>query len=133
MGLKLHVPQGLNKAAKHISKGNAFWKPPPHGFLKFNRDEASKGNPGDASYGGLIRDEEGNIKVIFHSYLGRATKNMAELMAMEQCLEILIKYNFHNTIIEVDSELIINLVKWLGTSTALEKVLRHWRLFQVYH
>lgn len=49
-----------------------------------------------------MRDEEGNIKVIFHSHLGKATDNMAELMAMEQCLEILIEHDTHNVIIEAD-------------------------------
>lgn len=62
-----------------------------------------KRKPWDAGYGGDIRDEESNIKVIFHNHLGEATKNMAELMAMEQFLEILMKYNLHNTIIEANS------------------------------
>jgi len=34
-----------------------IWKPPPHGFLKVNIDGASKGNPGLAGFGGVIRDE----------------------------------------------------------------------------
>lgn len=38
-----------------------------------------------------MRDEEGNIHVIFHSYLGKETNNMAELMAIGLCLEILHK------------------------------------------
>ena len=81
----------------------------------------------------IPRDKEGNIKVIFHSHQGKATNNMAKLMVMEQCLEILIKYKLHNTIIEADSELIINSVKRLGTGTPPEKVSRHWTLLQVYH
>ncbi|MFX7090598.1 ribonuclease H family protein, partial [Acinetobacter baumannii] len=84
------------------------WQPPCHGFLKFNIDGASEGNPAEACYGGVLRDKEGNIQVIFHSYLGKATNNVAELMAMESCLEILLKYNIQNVIIEADSELDIN-------------------------
>lgn len=133
LGLQSHVPQGTIKKTKKISVGKPFWQPPPHGFLNSNIDGASKGNPGDVGYGGFIRDEEGNIKVIFHSHLGRATNNMPDLMAVEQCLEILIELNLHNTTIEADSELIIKVVKWLSTRTAPDKVLIHWRLLQLYH
>ncbi len=72
-----------------------------------------------------MRDEEGNIQVIFHSYIGKATNNMAELMAMELCLEILLKYNIHNVIIEADSELVINSVKRINAGAAPEKILEH--------
>jgi len=125
LGLQSHVPQGIKKKARHISEGKDFWQPPPHGFSKFNIDGASKGNPGDAGYGGVIRDEEGNIEVIFHSDLGRETKNMAEFIAIEQGLEILIDHNLHNTIIEADSELTINSVKRIGTGTTPDKVSNH--------
>ena len=91
--------------------GKDIWQPPPHGFLKINIDGASKGNPGMAGFGEVIRDEQGRIKDIFHSDLGTTTNNMAELMALEQCLEILIELNLHNAIIEADSELVINAAK----------------------
>lgn len=83
-------------------------------------------------YGGVITDEKGCIKIIFHSNLRKATNNMAELMALEQCLEILRDSNLHKIIIEVDSELIINSVKRILYGSALEKVSRHWRLLQIY-
>ena len=67
-----------------------YWHSPPQRFLKFNIDGASKGNPGTTSFGGVLRDEEGYIILIFHNHLRRATNNMVELMALEQCLEILI-------------------------------------------
>lgn len=53
-------------------------------------------------------------------------------MLLEQCLEILIEYNLHNKIIEVDSELTINLVKRIGNGSAPEKVSKQWWLLQVY-
>ena len=83
-----------------IIVGKDFWQPPPHGILKFNIDGTSKGNPGMVGFGGVIRDEQGCIKDIFHSHLGVATNNMAELMALEKFLEILIESNLHNFIIE---------------------------------
>ena len=102
--------------------------PPPHVFWKINIDRAFKGNPGMAGFGGVIRDEQGCIKDIFHSHLGTTTNNMAELMALEQCLEILMEANLHNTIIESDSELVINVAKKMCNRTACGKVSKHWRL-----
>ena len=98
---------------------------PSRDFFKFNIDGASKGNLGEASYGGVMRDEKGNIQVIFYNYPGNATNNMAELMAMDLCLEILLKYNIHNVIIEADSELIINSVKRINTGVLPEKISGH--------
>jgi len=100
--------------------------------LKFNIDGASKGSPKVAGYGGVITDEQGYIKIIFHSHLEKATNNMVELMALEQSLEILIESNLHNTIIEDDSKLIINSVKKICNGTTPERVSKHWRLLQVY-
>ena len=83
-------------------------------------------------YGGVIRDEQGHINNIFHSNLGTATNNMADLMALEQCLEILIELNLHNAIIEADSKLVINAVKKMCNGTAPGKVSKYWRLSQVF-
>lgn len=130
--LKVRLPQCSKQINKKNSTDKAFWQPPSQVFLKFNIDGASKGNLGEADQGGVTRDEEGNIQVIFHSYLGKATNNMAELMAMELCLEILLKYNIHNVIIEADSELVINSVKRINAGAAPEKISGHWWLLQVY-
>ena len=110
-----------------------IWKPPPHGFLKVNRDGASKGNPGLAGFGGVIRDEQGQIKKIFDGHLGKETNNMAELMALEQCLEILVDLDSHNVIIEADLELLIRATKKICNGTSPDKVSKHWRLSQVFH
>ena len=120
--LKDIPPLGSMQIIKKTSTEKSSWQPPSHGFLKFNIDRASKGNPGEVGYGGVLRDEEGNIQVIFHSYLGKATNNMAELMAMESCLEILLKYNIQNVIIDADSELVINLVKRINVGVSPEKI-----------
>lgn len=96
LGLHSLVPQGTNKDVSKITASKDIWQPPPHGFLKINIEGASKGNPGMAGFGGVIRGEQGRIKDIFHNHLGTTTNNMAELMALEQCLEILVESNLHN-------------------------------------
>jgi len=102
--------------------------PPPKGFLKFNIDGASKGNLGTAGRGRVLRDERGNILFIFYGHLGKATNNMAEFMAMEQCLEFPIQDNRHNVIVEAYSEVIINSVKRISWGMMLKKSSRNWRL-----
>ena len=67
-----------------------------------------------------MRDEEGNIQAIFYNYLGKATNNMVELIAMELLLEILLRHNIQNVIIEADSELVINSVKEINTGDQKE-------------
>jgi len=111
LGLQRLTPQNLE--GKNLFKDSEleFWQPPRKEFLKFNIDEASKDNPGTAGHGGVLRDEKGNILFIFHGHLGKATNNMAKILAMEHCLEYLLLDNLHNVIVEVDSELIINSVK----------------------
>ena len=80
------IHHGLSRKERDLETEKEFWHPPPKGYLKCNIDGASKGNPGIAGYGGVLRDEEGIIIFIFHYHLGKATNNMAELMALEQCL-----------------------------------------------
>lgn len=47
---------------------------------------------------------------------------MAELMVMEQCLDLLKRCKYYNVIIEADSELVINSVKRINCGSELEKV-----------
>lgn len=80
------IPQGLGRKVSMSEKVEDFWHPPLEGFLKYNIDGASKGNPGDACFGGVLRDDTRNIISLFHGHLGKATNNMAKLMALEQSL-----------------------------------------------
>jgi len=83
------IPQGLDRKVLKMDTKQNYWHPPPQGFLKYNIDGASKDNPGIAGCGGVLRDENGSLLFIFHYHLGRATNNVAKLMALEQCLEFL--------------------------------------------
>ena len=83
-------------------------------------------------FGGVIRDEKGCIKEIFHSHLGTATNNMVELMALKQSLEILMESNLHSAIIEAHSKLVINAANKVCNGMTPGKVSKHWRLLQVF-
>jgi len=82
---------------------------------------------------GVIRDAQGNTKYIFHDHLEKGTNNMAKLLALDQCLEILVEANLYNVIIELDSDLIIRAVKMIHNGTLPDKVLKHWKLLQIFH
>ena len=101
------------------------WQPPPQGFFKVNIDGASKGNPREAGFGGAIRDAQGHTKYIFHGHLEKGTNNMVELLALDQCLEILVEANLQNVIIEADSDLIIRVAKKIHNGTLPDKVSKH--------
>lgn len=80
--LQSQVPQSIHKEVSQINVDKDCWQPPPHGFWKINIDGASKGNPGMAGFGGVIRNEQGCIKDIFHGHLGTTTNKISKLMAL---------------------------------------------------
>jgi len=125
LGLQGIIPEGENRrdTARVIEKD--FSQPPPKGFLKYNTNGASNGNSGTARYGGVLRDEEGNIIFIFHYHLGKATNNMAEVMALEQCLEFLIQNHCSNFIVEADYEITINVMKRISGGSRPKRVSNH--------
>ena len=125
LGMPGLIPQGLDRKVMKTDNEQDFWHPPPQGFSKYIIGGASKRNVGAAGFVGALRDEDGSILFIFHCHLGRATNNMAELMAMEQCLDLMKHDNHQNVIFEDDSELIINLVKRISCGTMPEKVSKH--------
>ena len=59
--LRVIHPHSSMQIIKKISIEKSSWQPHPHGFVKFNIDRASEGNMREAGYGGVLRDEEGNI------------------------------------------------------------------------
>ena len=126
------IPQGLVRKVSIVDRDLDVWHPPPKGFLKFNIDGASKGNLSKAGHGGVLRDNKGDILCIFHGHLGKATNNLVELIAMEQCLEFLVQENRQNMIMEADSALVINSVKRISSGTKPKKASSNWRLIQVF-
>lgn len=115
-------PHALSSAPVHQ------WQPPPEACLKMNFDGASRGNPGTAGIGGVIRNHKGDIVHIFCRSLGECTNNEAEFAAMEQGLKILKSRRQGNFIVEGDSAVAILAAKRLQAGTQLSKVTKHWRL-----
>eukprot|EP00253_Pinus_taeda_P023451 PITA_23451 len=104
------------------------WQPPPEACLKLNFDGASRGNPGIAGIGGVIRNHRGDIIHIFCRSMGECTNNEAEFAAMEQGLRVLKSSTQGNFIVEGDSSLAISVAKRIQAGTPTSKVTKHWRL-----
>ena len=70
-------------------------------------DGGARGNPGPAGIGAIILDEQGNELAIVSEYLGIATNNQAEYMAVIAALEKAVSLGFDEVEIHADSELIV--------------------------
>lgn len=75
-------------------------------------DGGSRGNPGPAGAGALVRDEEGTQVVTVSEYLGIATNNIAEYTAVLRALQGLQKllgaHSTHATVeARLDSQLVV--------------------------
>src|SRR3982751_2745639 len=74
--------------------------------LTLEFDGGSRGNPGPAGIGVVVRAADGTPVVTLGRFIGRATNNVAEYRALIQALEEAIKLGAKKVQIRGDSELI---------------------------
>ncbi|PSS34373.1 Ribonuclease H protein [Actinidia chinensis var. chinensis] len=86
------------------------WKPPSMGIFKLNTDGASKGNPGKAGAGGLIRNHEGRWVAGFCHNIGTTNSLEAEVTAIRDGLELVNRLGLTNVDVETDSKLAVQLI-----------------------
>ena len=72
-----------------------------------NIDGGSRGNPGPAAYGVIIRDPGGAIVAELKKYIGRATNNVAEYYGLIAALDYAQSHGIRALSIESDSELLV--------------------------
>jgi ribonuclease HI len=72
-----------------------------------NIDGGSRGNPGPASYGVVVRDAKGAIVAKLKKYIGRATNNVAEYYGLIAALDYAQAHAIRALHIESDSELLV--------------------------
>ena len=75
--------------------------------LTVNVDGASRGNPGPAAIGIVMRDENGTTAVRLSSYIGRTTNNQAEYTALITALEEAGRLGAEQLDIRTDSQLMV--------------------------
>ena len=74
-------------------------------------DGASRGNPGPAAIGVVIRDESGSTAVRLSSYIGNTTNNQAEYAALITALEEAKKLEAEHVDIRTDSQLMAEQIR----------------------
>ncbi|OIT27277.1 putative ribonuclease h protein, partial [Nicotiana attenuata] len=88
----------IEKLSPAIQCQIVYWQKPPVGWVKLNVDGCSKGNPGPAGGGGLIRDHHGVLIGAFAEFYGDCSCNIAEAKAMMRGIKMCISKGFTNVI-----------------------------------
>lgn len=78
-----------------------------------NVDGGSRGNPGPAAYGVVVRDGSGEIVARLKKYIGRMTNNVAEYYGLIAALDYVQSQGIRALRIESDSELLVKQMKGL--------------------
>jgi ribonuclease HI len=76
-------------------------------MLTTNSDGGSRGNPGEAAIGIILRDDSGKIIDHHGERIGKATNNEAEYHALIKALELAHKHKTQEVLCILDSELVV--------------------------
>ncbi|XP_060182117.1 uncharacterized protein LOC132611756 [Lycium barbarum] len=87
-----------------------YWHKPSPNWIKLNVDGCSKGNPGSAGGGGIIRDHTGKMIKAFVEFYGQCSNNVAEANAIWKGVNICKDFGLPRVVVESDSLLIINIL-----------------------
>jgi ribonuclease HI len=79
----------------------------PKAAYRANIDGGSRGNPGPASYGVVIRDPRGQIVAKLKKYIGRSTNNVAEYYGLIAVLDYAQQHGIRALHVQSDSELLV--------------------------
>ena len=75
--------------------------------LVLEADGGSRGNPGPAGAGAVLRNQHGLVLHELSKFLGLATNNVAEYQALIMGLEAAVPHNPKKLLIKLDSELLV--------------------------
>ena len=93
-------------------------------MFKMYFDGASRGNPGPASYGGVIYKPDGEVLLTYKDSIGTYTNNVAEYLGLIVGLRHCIEQKINNVEVFGDSNLVIqqSLGKWQVKNENLQKL-----------
>ena len=83
----------------------------PDKELIIQADGASRGNPGRAAIGVVIKDANGRVRQEISHYIGNTTNNQAEYRALIAGLEEAKRLGAEHIHIRMDSELVVKQIK----------------------
>ena len=79
--------------------------------LIINTDGAAVPNPGPAGIGAIIHDEKGKTVAEISQYIGEATNNKAEFLALITALEKALELGAEHVDLRLDSELLVRQIE----------------------
>ena len=102
------------------------WCVPPNGWIKGNFDGATKGNPGRAGCGGVLRNHVGNVIDAIAVPIGHSNSHIAEATAALYTMKLAADSGYSKLWLEGDSLNIINTlnnknsISWSIEATVME-------------
>ena len=87
--------------------GDAPPEAPAVAWCRANIDGGSRGNPGPAAYGVVVRDQSGEVVARLKKYIGSSTNNVAEYFGLIAALDYAQAHGFRALRVESDSELMV--------------------------
>jgi ribonuclease HI len=100
-------PRPPTPRSKNLFSDTPAVPKPAGAAYRANIDGGSRGNPGPASYGVVIRDGRGAIVAKLKKYIGRMTNNVAEYYGLIAALDYAESHGVRAIRIESDSELLV--------------------------
>lgn len=76
-----------------------------------NTDGAAVPNPGPAGIGAILHDEKGKTVAEISQYIGEATNNKAEFLALIAALEKALELGAEHVDLKLDSELLVRQIE----------------------
>ncbi|KAK4385617.1 putative ribonuclease H protein [Sesamum angolense] len=104
----LKIPLPPHKISSRISI--VKWIKPDRGWFKLNTNGASKGNPGVAGAGGIIRNHLGQTVLAFQKHLGLTSNTAPELKAIYRGVKLCIDNNIRKIWVEIDANVALKLI-----------------------
>ena len=100
----------MSRSPHPPKSGGLFGEPQPQAkpaAYHANIDGGSRGNPGPASYGVVIRNPRGEVVASLKKYIGRTTNNVAEYYGLIAALDWAQSNHIRALRVESDSELLV--------------------------
>ncbi|KAL9281726.1 putative ribonuclease H [Arabidopsis thaliana] len=98
-------------ARGNVEERMIAWSLPSVGWFKLNTDGASRGNPGLAATGGVVRDGAGNWVAGFALNIGICSAPLAELWGVYYGLHIAWERGITRLELEVDSKIVVGFLQ----------------------